>query len=130
MPDGGAITLRRRRSKFPLARPRGVFEIVADDGEGMPEEGLSPALTSYLERPRAAAHQPRAPPDPALRRRTRQRGRYKKRAVRRHAGASLPPAFRQLGFPSCIVGTEIAHTPSHSDGVFHVVNLATAAPTL
>jgi hypothetical protein len=30
-------------SKFPLARPRGAFEIVAEDGEGMPEEGLSPA---------------------------------------------------------------------------------------
>ena len=37
-------------SKFPLARPQGFVEIVADDGEGMPEEGLSPALTSYFKK--------------------------------------------------------------------------------
>ena len=39
------------------------------------------------------------------------------------------PRVQAAGLPSCIVGTEIAYTPSPNGGVFQVVNPATAAST-
>ena len=57
MPDGGAITVAARNVEVSAgAAPGGFRDLVADDGEGMPEEVLSQALTPYFrERPRAAA---------------------------------------------------------------------------
>jgi hypothetical protein len=40
--------LRRGTSNLPLVRPEGFVEIVADDGEGMPEEVLLQAFTPSM----------------------------------------------------------------------------------
>jgi hypothetical protein len=57
-PDLGTSNAGRRRHhrcgaecrSFRWRGPWGFVEIVADDGKGMPEEGLSPALTSYFKK--------------------------------------------------------------------------------
>ena len=49
MPDGGAITVAARNVEPSAGAARGFVEIVvADDGEGMPEEVLSQAFTPYF----------------------------------------------------------------------------------
>ena len=49
MPDGGTITVAARNVEPSAGAVRGFVEIVvADDGEGMPEEVLSQALTPYF----------------------------------------------------------------------------------
>ena len=49
MPDGGTITVAARNVEPSAGAVRGFVEIVvADDGEGMPKEVLSQALTPYF----------------------------------------------------------------------------------
>jgi len=55
MPDGGTITVAARNVEPSAGAARGFVEIVvADDGEGMPEEVLSQALTPYFTTKAAA----------------------------------------------------------------------------
>jgi signal transduction histidine kinase len=118
MPDGGVITVAAGNVEPFSGTARGFVEIVvADDGEGMPEEVLSQAFAPY----------------------------FTTKAARSGTGLGLPQVQSEqgagtlvrlfllrvhgAGLPSSIVGTETAYTPSPNGGVFHVVNPATAAPT-
>jgi hypothetical protein len=88
MPDGGAITVAARNVEPSAGAARGFVEIVV--------ASLHPVLH---HEGRGQRHRPRAPPGPALRRRTRRRGQHRKRARRRHAGAPLPPASARSWAP-------------------------------
>jgi signal transduction histidine kinase len=91
MPDGGVITVAARNVEPSFGAARRFVEIVvAHDRESMPEDVPSQAFTPYFTT--KPAGRPRAPPGPALRRRTRRRGLYRERAGCRHAGAPLPVA--------------------------------------
>jgi hypothetical protein len=97
---------------------------------GMPEEGLSRAVTSYFTTKAPGGgtglglHQ--------IQRFAEGQGSAVGIESERCADTLVRLFLRRVlaaGLPSCIVGTEIVHTPSHSGGVFHVVNPATAAQT-
>ena len=117
-------------TKFPLARPRGFVEIVADDGEGMPEEGLSPALTSYFKK--GPGQRPTGLGLHQIQRFAEGRGSAVGIESERCAGTLVRLFLRRTSSWACPAVSSVrrSHTPSHSDVVFHVVNPATAAPTL
>ena len=131
MQGGGAITVAARNVEPSAGTARGFIEIVvADGGEGMPEEVLSQAFTPYFTT--RAAGSGTGLGLPQVQRFAEGRGGAVCIESERGAGTLVRlflPRVHAAGLPSSIVGTEIAYTPSANGGVFHVVNPATAAPT-
>jgi Histidine kinase-, DNA gyrase B-, and HSP90-like ATPase len=127
----GAITVAARNVEPSADAARGFVEIVvADNGEGMPEEILSQAFTLYFTT--KAAGSGTGLGFPQIQRFAEGRGGAVCIDSERDAGTPVHlflPRVHAAGLPSSIVGTEIAYTPSANGGVFHIVNPATAAPT-
>ena len=129
MPDGGAITVAARNVEVSAGAARGV-EIVADDGEGMPEEILSQAFTPYFTTKPAGSGTGIGLPQ--VQRFVERRGGAVGIESERGRGTLVRLFLQRVhaaGLPSSIVGTKIAYTPSPDGGVFHVIKPATAAPT-
>jgi signal transduction histidine kinase len=131
MPDGGVITVAARNVEPASGAARGFVEIVvADDGEGMPEEVLSQAFTPYFTTKAADGGTGLGLPE--VQRFAEGRGGAVGIESERGAGTLVRlflPRAHAAGLPSTTVGTEIAYTPSPNGGVFHVVTPATAPPT-
>jgi signal transduction histidine kinase len=129
MPGGGVITVASRNVE--ASSGAGFVEIVvADDGEGMPEEVLSQAFTPYFTTKPAGSGTGLG----LLQVQRFAEGRGGAVCIESERGAGtlvrlFLPRVQAAGLPSCIVGTEIAYTPSPNGGVFQVVNPATAAST-
>jgi signal transduction histidine kinase len=129
MPGGGVITVAARNVE--ASSGAGFVEIVvADDGEGMPEEVLSQAFTPYFTTKPAGSGTGLG----LLQVQRFAEGRGGAVCIESERGAGtlvrlFLPRVQAAGLPSCIVGTEIAYTPSPNGGVFQVVNPATAAST-
>jgi signal transduction histidine kinase len=131
MPDGGAITVAARNVKPSAGAARGFVEIVvADDGEGMPEEVLSKAFTPYFTTKAVGSgtglglHQ--------VQRFAEGRGGAVGIESERGAGTLVRlflPRVQAAALPSSTVDAEIAYTPSPDGGEFHVINPARVAPT-
>jgi signal transduction histidine kinase len=130
MPGGGVITVAARNVEPSSGAARGFVEIVvADEGEGMPEEVLSQVFIPYFTTKPAGSGTGIGLPQV-------------QRFVERRGGAVciesetgrgtlvrlFLPRVHAAGLPSGMVRTEIAYTPSPSGGLFHVVNAAMAAP--
>jgi signal transduction histidine kinase len=131
MPDGGVITLAARNVEPSAGAAWGFVEIVvADEGEGMPEEVLSRAFTPYFTTKPVGSGTGLGLPQ--VQRFAEARGGAVYIESERGAGTLVHlflPRVHAAGLPGSIVGTEIAYTPSPDGGVFHVINPATAAPT-
>jgi signal transduction histidine kinase len=131
MPGGGAITVAARNVEPSADAARGFVEIVvADDGEGMPEDVLSQAFTPHFTT--KAARGGAGLGLPQVQRFAEGRDGAVCMESERGAGTLVRlflPRVLAAGLPGSIVGTEIAYTPSPSGGVFHVINPATAVPT-
>ena len=131
MPGGGAITVAARNVDPSAGAGRGFVEIVvADDGEGMPEEVLSQAFTLYFTTKAAGSGTGLG----LIQVQRFAEGRGGAVCIESERGGGtlvrlFLPRVHAAGLPSSIVGAEIAYTPSPNGGVFHVVNPATAAPT-
>jgi signal transduction histidine kinase len=129
MPGGGVITVASRNVE--ASSGAGFVEIVvADDGEGMPEEVLSQAFTPYFTTKPAGSGTGLG----LLQVQRFAEGRGGAVCIESERGNGtlvrlFLPRVHAAGLPSSIVGAEIAYTPSPNGGVFHVVNPATAAPT-
>jgi signal transduction histidine kinase len=131
MPDGGVITVAARNVEPSSGAARGFVEIVvADDGEGMPEEVLSQAFTPYFTtKPEGSGTGLGLP---QVQRFAEGRDGAVCIESRRGAGTLVRlflPRVHAAGIPSSIVGTEVECTPSPGGGVFPGVDSATAAPT-
>lgn len=130
MPRGGAITVAARNVESS-AGARGFVEIVvADDGEGMPEEVLAHAFTSYFTTKAAGSGTGLGLFQ--VRRFAEGRGGAVCIESERGGGTLVRlylPRVHAAGLPISNVGAEIVYTPSPDGGVFHVVNPAMAAPT-
>jgi signal transduction histidine kinase len=132
VPGGGAITVAARNVESSAGAASGFVEIVvADDGEGMPKEVLSQAFTPYFTT-KAAGSGTGLGLFQVQRFAEGQGGAACIESER--GGGTLVRLFLSrvdaVGLPRSIAGTEISYTPSPDGGVFHVVNPATAAPTL
>jgi signal transduction histidine kinase len=131
MPGGGAITVAARNVEPSAGAARGFIEIVvADDGEGMPEEVLSQAFTPYFTTKAAGSGTGLG----LLQVQRFAEGRGGAVCIESERGKGtlvrlFLPRVHAAGLPGSIVGAEIAYTPSPEGGVFHVVNPATIAPT-
>jgi signal transduction histidine kinase len=131
MPDGGVITVAARNVEPSAGAIQGFVEIVvADDGEGMPEEVLSQTFTKYFTTKAAGGGAGLGLPQ-VQRFAEGQGGAV---CIESECGAGtlvrlFLPRAHATQFPRSIVGTEIAYTPSPNGGVFHVIDPATAAPT-
>ncbi|MGY3618138.1 ATP-binding protein [Bradyrhizobium sp. USDA 10063] len=131
MPDGGMITVAARNVEPSAGAVGGLVEIiVADDGEGMPEEVLSQAFTPYFTT--------KAPGSgtglglPQVQRFAEGRGGAVGIESRLGAGTLVRLLLPRVGgaaVPSSPAGREITYTSSPNGGVFHIVNPAKAAPT-
>jgi signal transduction histidine kinase len=127
MPGGGAITVAARNVEPSAGAAWGFVEIVvADDGEGMPEEVLSQAFTPYSAGSGTGLG--------LLQVQRFAEGRGGAVCIESERGKGtlvrlFLPRVHAAGLPGSIVGAEIAYTPSPEGGVFHVVNPATIAPT-
>ncbi|MHC2273757.1 signal transduction histidine kinase [Bradyrhizobium diazoefficiens] len=131
MPGGGAIIVAARNVEPSAGAARGFIKIVvADDGEGMPDEVLSRAFTPYFTTKAAG----RGTGLGLLQVQRFAEGRGGAVCIESERGnGTLVHHFLQrvhaAGLPGSIVVAEIAYTPSPDGGVFRVVNSATAAPT-
>ena len=131
MPGGGAITVAARNVEPSAGATRGFIEIVvADDGEGMPDEVLSQAFAPYFTTKAAGSGTGLG----LLQVQRFAEGRGGAVCMESEWGNGtlvrlFLPRVHAAGLPGSIVGAEIAYTPSPDGGVFHVVNPATAAPT-
>jgi signal transduction histidine kinase len=131
MPGGGAITVAARNVEPSAGAARGFIEIVvADDGEGMPDEVLSQAFTRYFTTKAAGSGTGLG----LLQVQRFAEGQGGAVCIESERGNGtlvrlFLPRVHAAGLPGSIVGAEIAYTPSPDGGVFHVVNPATAAPT-
>jgi signal transduction histidine kinase len=131
MPGGGAITVAARNVQPSAGAARGFVEIVvADDGEGMPEEVLSQAFTPYFTTKAAGSGTGLG----LLQVQRFAEGRGGAVCIESERGNGtlvrlFLPRVHAAGPTGSIVGAEITYTPSPDGGVFHVVNPATAAPT-
>jgi signal transduction histidine kinase len=130
MPDGGVITVAARNIEPSSGAARGFVEIVvADDGEGMPEEVLSQAFTPYFTTKPAGSGTGLGLPQ--VQRFAEGRDGAVCIESERGAGTMMRlfmPRVQAVGLPSSIVGIVIAYTLSLDGGVFHVINPATASP--
>lgn len=131
MPDRGVITVAARNAEPSSGAARAFVEIiVADDGEGMPEEVLSQAFTPYFST--KPVDSGRGLGQPQVQRFAEGRGGAISIESKPGSGTLVRlflPRVHAAGLPSSIVVTEIAYAPSPEGGVFHVIKLATAAPT-
>jgi signal transduction histidine kinase len=131
MPGGGAITVAARNVEPSAGAAWGFVEIVvADDGEGMPEEVLSQAFTPYFTTKAAGSGTGLG----LIQVQRFAEGRGGAVCIESERGGGtlvrlFLPRVHAAGYPGSIVGAEIAYTPSPDGGVFHVVNPATAALT-
>ena len=131
MPQGGAITVAARNVEPAAGAAHGFVEIVvADDGEGMPEEVLSQAFSPYFTTKAAGSGTGLG----LLQVQRFAEGRGGAVCIESEGGGGtlvrlFLPRVHAAGPPSGIVGAEIAYTPSPNGGLFHVINAATAAPT-
>ncbi|MET4258234.1 signal transduction histidine kinase [Bradyrhizobium sp. S3.12.5] len=131
MPDGGVITVAGRNVEPSSGAVRRFVEIVvADDGEGMPEEVLSQVFTPYFTTKPVGSGTGLG----LLQVQRFAEGRSGAVSIESERGVGtlvrlFLPRAHAAGLPSSIVGTEIAYTSSPNGGVFHVINPATAAPT-
>jgi signal transduction histidine kinase len=131
MPHGGTITVAARNVEPSAGAVRGFVEIVvADDGEGMTEEVLSQAFTPYFATQPAGSGSGLG----LLQVQRFAEGRGGAVCIESERGNGtlvrlFLPRVHAAGLPGCIVGAEIAYTPSPDGGVFHVVDAATAAST-
>jgi signal transduction histidine kinase len=131
MPGGGAITVAARNVEPSAGAARGFIEIVvADEGEGMPDEVLSQAFTPYFTTKAAGSGTGLG----LLQVQRFAEGRGGAVCIESERGNGtlvrlFLPRVHAAGLPGSIVGAEIAYTPSPEGGVFHVVNPATIAPT-
>ena len=127
MPDGGVITVAARNVESSSGATREFVEIVvADDGEGMPEEVLSQAFTPYFTTKAAGSGTGLGLAQ--VRRFAEGRGGAIGIESERGAGTLVRlflPRVGDAAVRSSIVGTEIACSPSSNGGIFHVVNPAT-----
>jgi signal transduction histidine kinase len=125
------ITVAGRNVEPSSGAVRGFVEIVvADDGEGMPEEVLSQAFTPYFTTKPVGSGTGLG----LLQVQRFAEGRSGAVSIESERGVGtlvrlFLPRAHAAGLPSSIVGTEIAYTSSPNGGVFHVINPATAAPT-
>jgi signal transduction histidine kinase len=130
MPGGGVITVAARNVEPSAGAARGFVEIVvADDGEGIPEEVLSQAFTPYFTTKAAGSGTGLG----LLQVERFAKGRGGAVCVESERGNGtlvrlFLPRAHAAGLRGPIVGAEIAYTPSPEGGVFHVVNRATVAP--
>ena len=131
MPDGGVITVAARNVEPSAGAARGFVQIVvADDGEGMPEEVLSQAFTPYFTtKPTGSGTGLGLPQVQRF-----AEGRGGAVCIESEGGGGtlvrlFLPRVHAAGLPSGIVRAEIAYTPSPNGGLFHVVNAAMVAPT-
>jgi signal transduction histidine kinase len=114
MPGGGAITVAARNVEPSAGAARGFVEIVvADDGEGMPEEILSQAFTPYFTTKAAGSGTGLG----LLQVQRFAEGRGGAVCIESERGGGtlvrlFLPRVHAAGLPSSIVGTEIAYTPS------------------
>jgi signal transduction histidine kinase len=129
MPHGGVITVVARNVEPSSGAARGFVEIiVADNGEGMPEEVLSQAFNPYFSTKTAGCGSGLGLPQ------------VQRFAVGRDGAVSIEsnlgagtlvrlflPRVHAVGLPSTIIGTEIADTLSST--VAYSVNPTTAALT-
>jgi signal transduction histidine kinase len=131
MPGGGAITVAARNVEPSAGAARGFIEIVvADDGEGMPDEVLSQAFTPRFTTKAAGSGTGLG----LLRVQRFAEGRGGAVCIESERGNGtlvrlFLPRVHAAGLPGSIVAAEIAYTPSPNGGVFRVINPATAAPT-
>lgn len=131
MPDGGVITVAARNVEAFSGSAWGLVEIVvADDGEGMPEEVLSQALTPYFTTKGSGSGTGLG----LVQVQRFAEGRGGAVCIESELGNGtlvrlFLPRVHVAGLPGSMVGAEIAYTPSPDGGVFHVVNPATAART-
>jgi signal transduction histidine kinase len=133
MPDGGTITVAARNVEPSARAARGFVEIVvADDGEGMPEEVLSQALTPYFTTKPAGGGTGLGLVQ--VQRFAERRGGAIGMESEQGAGTLVRlflPRVCGAAVLSAAAATEIAYTPSADGdgGVFHIVNAAATAPT-
>ena len=110
MPDGGAITVAARNVEPSAGAARGFVEIVvADDGDGMPEEVLSQAFTPYFTTKAGGGSTGLGLPH--VQRFAKGRGGAVGIESERGAGTLVRlflPRVRAARLPSSIAGTEIA----------------------
>lgn len=130
MPGGGAITVAARNVGPSAGAAGGFVEIVvADDGEGMPDEVLSQAFTPYFTTKAAGSGTGLGLLQ--VQRFAEGRGGAVRIESERGNGTLVRlflPRVHAVGLPGPIVGPAIAYTPP-GGGAFHVVNPATAATT-
>jgi signal transduction histidine kinase len=131
MPEGGAIIVAARNVESSAGAAQGFVEIVvADDGEGMPEEVLSQAFTPYFTTKAAGSGTGLGLAQ--VQRFVEGRGGAVGIESKLDAGTRVRlflPRVGDAAVPSSLACTEIAYTPSPRSGVFHIVNAAAAAPT-
>jgi signal transduction histidine kinase len=131
MPDGGVITVAARNVEQTSGAARGFVEIVvADDGEGMPEEVLLQAFTPYFTTKPAGSGTGLGLPQ--VQRFAEGRGGAACIESERGAGTLVRlflPRVEATGLRRGTVGTEVAYSPLPEGGVFHVISPAMAAPT-
>jgi signal transduction histidine kinase len=133
MPDGGTITVAARNVEPSAGAARGFVEIVvADDGEGMPEEVLSQALTPYFTTKADGGGTGLG----LVQVQRFAEGRGGTIGIESEQGAHtlvrlFLPRVCGAAVLSAAAETEIAYTPSPDGdgGVFHLVNAAATAPT-
>jgi len=131
MPGAGAITVAAGNVESSAGAARGFVEIVvADDGEGMPEEVPSQAFTQYFTTKGSGSGTGLG----LVQVQRFAEGRGGAVCIESELGNGMLvslflPRVHAAGLTGSIVGAEIAYMPSPDGGVFHVVNPATAAPT-
>jgi signal transduction histidine kinase len=131
MPNGGTITVAARNVEPSAGAARGFVEIVvADDGEGMPDEVLSQAFTPYFTTKAAGSGTGLGLAQ--VQRFAEGGGGAVGIESRLGVGTLVRlflPRVGDAAVPSSLVGREITYTPSPDGGAFHIVNPAKAAPT-
>lgn len=128
MPHGGVITVAARNLEVPSGEAQEFVEIVvADDGEGMPEDVLSQALVPYFTTKPAGSGTGLGLAQ--VQRFAEGRGGAICIESERGAGTLVRLLLPRAQAANGISRTEIAYTPSPDGGVFHLVNSAAAAPT-
>lgn len=133
MPEGGTITVAARNFDPSAGAIWGFVEIVvADEGEGMPVQVPSQALTPYFTTKAAGS----ATGLGLVQAQRFAEGRGGTIGIESEQGAGtlvrlFLPRVCGAAVPSAAAETETAYTPSSDEdgGVFHIVNAAAIAPT-
>jgi two-component sensor histidine kinase len=130
MPTGGVITVAARNIEASTATAGEFVEIVvADHGEGMPENVLSQAFTPYFTTKLKDSGTGLGLPQ--VRRFAERQGGAVWIESEPGAGTVVRlflPRVQQTGLSCSVVDTRISYTPSSGGGVFQIFNTATAAP--